>query len=203
MIFSITELNFVRKTSFRLNSVKASSGLRKMFSQCSNQDVVWENVCLIKWTPIFIWLYWNLIGIGRCYYHLELIWKIDGFGLKLKLADVNANTMDDVNPLFHVMADVIAISWYCDSHYYLVGRCCCLIIWYRQMLLPCGWCNSHLFVKYRLMLLPLCILYCGWCCYHSGWWNCHLSIRVAGCECDLWQMGMATVSFMTIVVLWC
>ena len=104
-----------------------------MFSQCSNQDVVWENVCLIKWTPIFIWLYWNLIGIGRCYYDLELIWKIDGFGLKLKLADVNANTMDDVNPLFHVMADVIAISWYCDSHYYLVGRCCCLIIWYRQM----------------------------------------------------------------------
>ena len=47
--------------------------------------------------------------------------EIDGFGLKLKLADVNANTMDDVNPLFHVMADVIAISWYCDSHYYLVG----------------------------------------------------------------------------------
>ena len=109
-----------------------------MFSQGLNQDVVWENVCLIKWTPIFIWLYWNLIGIGRCYYHLELIWKIDGFGLKLKLADVNANTMDDVNPLFHVMADVIAISWYCDSHYYLIGRCCCLIIWYRQMLLPCG-----------------------------------------------------------------
>ena len=34
--------------------------------------------------------------------------------------------MDDVNPLFHVMADVIAKSWYCDSHYYLV----------RQMLLP-------------------------------------------------------------------
>ena len=52
----------------------------------------------------------------------------DGFGQKLKLADVNANSMDDVNPLFHVMADVIAISWYCDSHYYLVGRCCCLII---------------------------------------------------------------------------
>ena len=26
------------------------------------------------------------------------------------------------------------------------------------MLLPCGWCNSHLFVKYRLMLLP-CVFY--------------------------------------------
>ena len=50
----------------------------------------------------------EFIGIGKCYYHFRLIWNIDGFGLKLKLADVNANTMDDVNPLFHVMADVIA-----------------------------------------------------------------------------------------------
>ena len=47
LIFSITELIFVRKTSFYLISVKASSGLRKMFSQCYyNQNGVWENVCL-------------------------------------------------------------------------------------------------------------------------------------------------------------
>ena len=38
--------NFVRKTSFCLISVKASSGLRKMFSQYYyNQNGVWENVC--------------------------------------------------------------------------------------------------------------------------------------------------------------
>ena len=87
-----------------------------MFSQYTTKVLYWENVCLIKWTPIFIWLIWNLIGIGRCYCHFKLIWNIDGYGLKLKLADVNANTMDDVNPLFHVMADVIAKGWYCDSH---------------------------------------------------------------------------------------
>ena len=40
-------------------------------------------------------------------------------GLKLKLADVNANAMDDVNPLFHVMADVIAI----------IGIVIAIIIW--------------------------------------------------------------------------
>ena len=46
LIFSWTELIFVKKTSFHLISVKASSGLRKMFSQCYyNQNGVWENVC--------------------------------------------------------------------------------------------------------------------------------------------------------------
>ena len=46
LIFSRTESIFVRKTSFRLISVKTSSGLRKMFSQYYyNQNGVWENVC--------------------------------------------------------------------------------------------------------------------------------------------------------------
>ena len=47
LIFSWTELIFVKKTSFHLISAKASSGLRKMFSQYYyNQNGVWENVCL-------------------------------------------------------------------------------------------------------------------------------------------------------------
>ena len=47
LIFSITEPIFVRKTSFCLISVKVSSGLRQMFSQCYyNINGVWENVCL-------------------------------------------------------------------------------------------------------------------------------------------------------------
>ena len=46
--FSLQQnLIFVKKTSFCLISVKASSGLRKMFSQYYyNQNGVWENVCL-------------------------------------------------------------------------------------------------------------------------------------------------------------
>ena len=81
LIFSQTEPIFVKKTSFRLNSVKASSRLRKMFSQCYyNQNVVWENVCptiFFFWTPIFIICYINLdCGKGFHYCHLYVIWNI-------------------------------------------------------------------------------------------------------------------------------
>ena len=79
LIFSKTEPILVKKTSFRLNSVKASSGLRKMFSQyCYNQNVVWENVCHnIFWTPIFIICNFNF-GLWQGYHYCQqyMIWNI-------------------------------------------------------------------------------------------------------------------------------
>ena len=70
LIFSLTELIIVRKTSFCLISVKASSGLRKMFSQCYyNQNGVLENVCLIKLDTHFHYCFDVLTEVwqGFCY----------------------------------------------------------------------------------------------------------------------------------------
>ena len=102
LIFSITEPIFVGKTSFCLISVKASSGLRKMFSQCCYNQNVWENVCPTILDTHFHWFMILILNCGKVQllphvYNLECLIELAQLRL---LADVIANIVDDVVPTY-------------------------------------------------------------------------------------------------------
>ena len=114
LIFSITDLIFVRKTSFRLISVKASSGLRKMFSQCYyNQNGVWENVHLTILDTHFPFCFDVITELWQrfcCHFWVILEYLVDLAQLKM-LADVIANIMVDVVTIYLILWQMLLPYW--------------------------------------------------------------------------------------------
>ena len=112
LIFSWTELIFVKKTSFHLISAKASSGLRKMFSQYYyNQNGVWENVCLAILDTHFP--YYVMADVKPYVWWIIMLSLNCGFWFLIP----------------HFLAEFLIILAYFSPHIYI----------YWQMLLPYVW----------------------------------------------------------------